>query len=384
MVRDDLVCLVEVAMGSARKCGEVREGSVAMRRAWSTSSMEVGKPDDMMMIARRGVSVGMMTRPLPRLSHITLLASSVLFSFSFLFFLFLLMRGVDQPNSPVSRSFRLHAGGIQPSASFFRPLRPTTPPDDVPLASFERERDHSNEDEESPSPFQQTFSLRRTVKPSREPLLPLPATASSPRQPKASFDSSSQQQHTTRRNTAATTTTTTFEPHPPEKNPPLASVPLLHPSGKPIRKYESHPSHNRFFLGGRILTGGDTPYAFLITVLLALFLSSLWFGTTGVWWWRNEGGGGKVLVAFAIYLSGVTLSCLGRAAGMDPGILPRGLDEKPPVGGEGSVPMPRDLRVRGDVVRVKYCQTCKIYRPPRASHCKMVCPLPLLCVLDLT
>ena len=304
------------------------------------------------------------------------------------------MRGADQPNSPVSRSFRLHAGGIQPSASFFRPLRPTTPPEDVQLTSFEssqdrererereRERDHSHDGlgEESPSPFQQAFSLRKTVKPSREPLLPLPVTASSTTRhgnggPKASFDSSVQQQHTstrtTRRNT--TNTTSTFDPHPPHKTPPLSAIPLLHPSGKPIRKHESHPSHNRFFLGGRILTGGDTPYAFLITVLLALFLSSLWFGTTGVWWWRNEGSGGKVLVAMAIYLSGITLTCLGRAAGMDPGILPRGLDEKPPVGGEsGGVPMPRDLRVRGDVVRVKYCQTCKIYRPPRASHCKMV------------
>ena len=47
MVKDDLVWRVLVAMGSARKWGEVREGSVAMRRAWSTSSIEVGKPDMM-------------------------------------------------------------------------------------------------------------------------------------------------------------------------------------------------------------------------------------------------------------------------------------------------------------------------------------------------
>ncbi|KAG5716395.1 Palmitoyltransferase erf2, partial [Termitomyces sp. T112] len=61
----------------------------------------------------------------------------------------------------------------------------------------------------------------------------------------------------------------------------------------------------------------------------------------------------------------------------DPGILPRGLDLDPPYptttpsDGDVRVPMPRDLRVREDVVRVKYCPTCKMYRPPRSSHCKM-------------
>jgi len=35
------------------------------------------------------------------------------------------------------------------------------------------------------------------------------------------------------------------------------------------------------------------------------------------------------------------------------------------------MPLPRDLRVRSGSVRVKYCVTCKTYRPPRSSHCKM-------------
>jgi len=32
-------------------------------------------------------------------------------------------------------------------------------------------------------------------------------------------------------------------------------------------------------------------------------------------------------------------------------------------------PRTRDVVVNGVEVRLKYCYTCKIFRPPRASHC---------------
>ncbi|KIJ35795.1 hypothetical protein M422DRAFT_48774 [Sphaerobolus stellatus SS14] len=60
----------------------------------------------------------------------------------------------------------------------------------------------------------------------------------------------------------------------------------------------------------------------------------------------------------------------------DPGIIPRDLDPNPPYpatspsDGAPRVPLPRDLRIGENVVRVKYCVTCKTYRPPRAIHCK--------------
>ena len=39
---------------------------------------------------------------------------------------------------------------------------------------------------------------------------------------------------------------------------------------------------------GRILTGGDTPWAFLASLTVVLGITGVWFGTTCVWWWRNE------------------------------------------------------------------------------------------------
>ncbi|TEB25960.1 zf-DHHC-domain-containing protein, partial [Coprinellus micaceus] len=146
--------------------------------------------------------------------------------------------------------------------------------------------------------------------------------------------------------------------------------------GKLARRYELHGSRNGFFFGGRILTGGDSPWAFIACLCVVFGFAGLWFGTTGVWWWR-EAGRARAIVIVCTYMAAVVISSMMVTAFSDPGILPRGLDPDPPYPAtspsDGGIrtPMPRDLKVRDDVVRVKYCPTCKTYRPPRASHCKM-------------
>lgn len=57
------------------------------------------------------------------------------------------------------------------------------------------------------------------------------------------------------------------------------------------------------------------------------------------------------------------------------GILPRNLDPVPQTGYTAStnslVPLSRELRVRKGEVSVKYCETCRLYRAPRSSHCRL-------------
>ncbi|KAJ6525598.1 DHHC palmitoyltransferase-domain-containing protein [Mycena capillaripes] len=164
-------------------------------------------------------------------------------------------------------------------------------------------------------------------------------------------------------------------PTPTPAGPPRAAMPVLDPTTHaPLRNYQLYPSRNHFFLRGHLLTGGDSPWAFIGSLVLVLTLTGVWFGTTAVWWWHNVS---PAVAAVGAYLALITLSSLLSASTRDPGILPRELDPDPPYpttspsNGDMRAPMPRDLKVRADVVRVKYCPTCKTYRPPRSSHCKM-------------
>jgi len=165
-----------------------------------------------------------------------------------------------------------------------------------------------------------------------------------------------------------------FTPTPPAGGLDLRNVPRTDGDKKPIRRWSLHPSQNRFFFGGRFLTGGDAPWAFLASLTVVFTIAGVYFGTTAVWWWKNESIAVPVIV---VYMTLLTISSMLATAFTDPGILPRGLDldppypNHPPADGGPKAPLPRDLKVRAGVVRVKYCPTCETYRPPRSSHCKM-------------
>ncbi|KAI0054010.1 hypothetical protein FA95DRAFT_1551803 [Auriscalpium vulgare] len=95
-----------------------------------------------------------------------------------------------------------------------------------------------------------------------------------------------------------------YVPFPPQDGPLLSAVPRR--DGKNVRyvrNYELHPSSNRWFWKGRLLTGGDTPWAFIGTFALVLGISGVWFGTTCVWWWHNESPAVAIVGAYLCLLT---------------------------------------------------------------------------------
>jgi palmitoyltransferase ZDHHC9/14/18 len=117
----------------------------------------------------------------------------------------------------------------------------------------------------------------------------------------------------------------------------------------PERNWQVFPSQNTFFFNGRLLTGGDSPLAFLFSISVVLGIGGTWFGTTAVWWWRYES---PAVAAVGVYMCLLTVASMFHTAMRDPGILPRNLDidppypNTPPVDGGPRVPLPRDMRVR--------------------------------------
>ena len=89
--------------------------------------------------------------------------------------------------------------------------------------------------------------------------------------------------------------------------PPAMTVPVQQKSYGPERNWDVFPSRNTFFLQGRLLTGGDSPWAFLFSLTLVFGIAGVWFGTTCVWWWKEES---PAVAAVGIYMCLLTITSM--------------------------------------------------------------------------
>ncbi|XP_037393130.1 palmitoyltransferase ZDHHC18a isoform X1 [Pygocentrus nattereri] len=159
---------------------------------------------------------------------------------------------------------------------------------------------------------------------------------------------------------------------------PSSTLPCAKKSShRPRRKWEVFPGRNRFYCDGRIIVArqcGVLP----LTLGLILFTSGLFF------------------VFDCPFLVAHLTVCIPVIAGVlflfvvinllqtsftDPGILPRALPEEAAdierqIDNSGSgtyrpPPRTKEILINGQVVKLKYCFTCKMFRPPRTSHCSL-------------
>jgi len=133
-------------------------------------------------------------------------------------------------------------------------------------------------------------------------------------------------------------------------------------------KKQVFQGNNRFWLNGRWITGPDywNGIFLFITIVVA---SGLYFPAAFIWLIQERPAAGIPLLVISLLLVIASLTTLLLAYSSDPGIIPRG--EEVEDRDEDVYMDSRTIEVNGITLKMKYCETCKIWRPPRASHCSI-------------
>ncbi|KRX38956.1 Palmitoyltransferase ZDHHC9 [Trichinella britovi] len=146
------------------------------------------------------------------------------------------------------------------------------------------------------------------------------------------------------------------------------------------KKWRHFPGNNRFCCDGRIIMAKQIS-AFVLTVVLLLGALILFFYFDGPFLYNNLS---PMIPVSAAVLSCTVFSSLFRTSFSDPGIIPRATAEEALAVQRELAEMRNDdqstdpknvgfkeVLVNGQLVKLKFCRTCLIFRPPRASHCSI-------------
>ncbi|CAG5109866.1 Oidioi.mRNA.OKI2018_I69.chr2.g4341.t1.cds [Oikopleura dioica] len=146
------------------------------------------------------------------------------------------------------------------------------------------------------------------------------------------------------------------------------------------RKWEVFAGRNRFFCNGRCLMANDSG-VFGLTIFLIIACSALFFAFECRLTYAKIHLGWLVILAGAI-LAVFSICFLLRTACSDPGIITRAtnseahaveqiIKEEEEKTGRLNKPRHKIVTVNGMTIKLKYCYTCRFFRPPRASHCSL-------------
>lgn len=146
------------------------------------------------------------------------------------------------------------------------------------------------------------------------------------------------------------------------------------------RKWQIFPGRNKFCCDGRIMMAQQTGI-FYFTVGLIVVTNVLFFIFDCPFLAQHLT---PAIPAFGALLFIFVMSSLFHTSFTDPGIIPRATADEAiytekqievPNSGNGPrlrpPPRTKEIVVNGVTVKLKYCFTCKIFRPPRASHCSI-------------
>lgn len=145
------------------------------------------------------------------------------------------------------------------------------------------------------------------------------------------------------------------------------------------RKWEVFPGRNTFYCGGRIVMA-QRAGLFYLTLGLVVVTSSIFFVCDCPYLGKNVSPAIPVVSAVLFLF---VVSNLFKTSFSDPGIIPRATraeamdnerQESVDYGaGAAYRPPPRtkEILVKNQTIKLKYCFTCRIFRPPRTSHCSI-------------
>ncbi|KAL2320579.1 hypothetical protein Fmac_029548 [Flemingia macrophylla] len=174
----------------------------------------------------------------------------------------------------------------------------------------------------------------------------------------------------------------------PQNNKLASPSPSVSISVQPVKRrlYQVWKGNNKFLCGGRLVFGQDASSLYLTSFLIGG--PAITFCVRMLLSLKKE----DPHFSNPVLIGGVVLTILDfiflfMTSGRDPGIIPR--NAHPPESEETldlhtnsmewmnnrapnlKLPRVKDIKVNGHSVKVKFCDTCLLYRPPRASHCSI-------------